>query len=51
MTIDLSKLDLLIGVATNGVFTGIGVTMGAYFAKNHIIKKIKKIKKRVSEWI
>lgn len=41
--VELSETSLLIGLAINGIFTGIGVAIGTWIANSHIIAKIKSI--------
>ena len=44
---NISKVDVYIGLAMNGVFTGLGCAIGTYFANNHIIEKSKKLMQRL----
>jgi len=37
--LSVSKLEILIGLAVNGIFTGLGVSIGAYLADKHLIKR------------
>lgn len=51
MQIDLNGWNVYIAIIINGIFTGLGVALGTYFANNHIVKKtellIKKIKNKL----
>jgi hypothetical protein len=51
MQIDLNVWNVYIVIIINGIFTGLGVALGTYFANNHIVKKMellfKKIKKKL----
>lgn len=40
----LTKFDVYFVIVLNGLFTGIGVTLGVYLTNKHIIKRLKKIK-------
>ena len=47
MTIDINSYDLYIGLAINGIFTGLGVAIGTYIANNAVIRHGKKLRKRI----
>ena len=50
LVIDINKWEVYYGLAINGLFTGIGATIGTYLAQNHVINKTKKLfKKKESE--
>jgi len=38
--IEISKIDVFIGLAINGVFTGLGTAIGSYLATRHITNKV-----------
>jgi hypothetical protein len=44
---NVSKVDVYMLIILNGIFTGLGVSIGAYFANNHLIKKVEKLHKRI----
>jgi hypothetical protein len=39
----ISPINLYIGMAISGIFTGIGVAVGTYIAEKYILSKTKKI--------
>lgn len=41
--VEITSTNLLLGLAINGIFTGIGVAIGTYLAQNHIIKKAEQL--------
>ena len=45
--VEISAPTLLIGLAINGIFTGIGVAIGTYLANKHIINAIEKVGEKV----
>jgi hypothetical protein len=36
----IERIDIYIGVAINGIFTGLGVAIGTWLAQNHILDKL-----------
>lgn len=36
---NISKLDVYVGLAISGLFTGLGAALGAYLANNQIVKR------------
>jgi hypothetical protein len=44
---DLSTFDVYIGLAINGVFTGLGSALGSYIATKHILERMEKLSKRI----
>jgi hypothetical protein len=36
----IEKFDIYIGIAVNGIFTGLGVALGNWVAQKHIIEKM-----------
>lgn len=42
----LEKLDLILLLITNGIFTGLGTAIGSYFANKHVIELIGKLKNK-----
>ena len=46
MILSLNKFDIYFGLAINGVMTGLGASIGTYFAQAHIIKKSEKLVKK-----
>jgi len=59
MAVTLTPITILLGLAINGVFTGIGVAVGTWIANKHIVSrmeninkdKIKGIKNRLGSYI
>ena len=45
MAVTLTPITILLGLAINGVFTGIGVAVGTWIANHHIIARAEKINK------
>lgn len=41
--VEITGINLLLGLAINGIFTGIGVALGTYFVNNHLVQKIEKL--------
>lgn len=39
MIIDINSFNIYLLLILNGIFTGLGVAIGTYFAQSHIIKK------------
>lgn len=46
MIMDLTKADILLGLAINGIFTGLGTAIGIYLANKHVIEGFGKIKSK-----
>ena len=42
---EISNITIYTGLAVNGIFTGLGATVGTFLANHGIIKSIKGIKK------
>ena len=47
----ISPLNLYIGLAISGIFTGIGVAVGTYIAEKYILNKTKKLIKALEDKI
>lgn len=45
--VEISTPSLLIGLAINGIFTGLGVAIGTWFANKHIVNKLEKVGEKV----
>ena len=45
----INPINLYIGMAISGVFTGIGVAVGTYIAEKYILNKTKKLIKALEE--
>jgi len=45
----LTKTDVLVGLAINGIFTGLGTAIGSYLANKQVIERLAKIKKKISK--
>lgn len=45
----LDNFNVYWTIAINGIFTGLGVSLGSYFAQSHIINRSKKIVKKISK--
>lgn len=43
----ISKFDIYLGLALNGLFSGLGSAIGVYFANKHIVKKSEKLMRRI----
>jgi hypothetical protein len=43
----LEKIDLYIGMAVAGLFTGLGSTLGSYLINKHLIKNLENISKKL----
>ena len=43
----LSKADLWIGLAINGIITGFAVAIGNYLAQKHFIERLRKLLRAV----
>ena len=43
----IEKIDLYIGMAIAGIFTGLGSAIGNYLANRHIIESIIKLKSKI----
>jgi len=43
----LTRTDILLGLAINGIFTGLGTAIGVYVANKHVIEGIGKLKNKV----
>jgi hypothetical protein len=43
----IENINLYIGMAIAGIFTGLGSAIGNYLAQKHAIEKIEKIKQRL----
>lgn len=41
--VELTTINIFVGLAFNGLFTGIGTALGVYFANKHIIQGSGKI--------
>ena len=41
--VEISSTNLLLGLAINGIFTGIGVAIGTWVANRHIITRAEKL--------
>ena len=46
----LSKFDIYIALAFNGLATGLGSAVGTYLANKHLIEGSKKILNKVKTW-
>jgi hypothetical protein len=44
---NISKIDIYLGLAITGVFSGLGSAVGNYFANQHLIKGTKKLMRRL----
>jgi len=42
--VELTPITILLGLAINGVFTGMGVAIGTWISNRHIIKRMENIK-------
>ena len=43
----ISRIDVYVGIALNGVFAGLGASLGSYLANKHLIERSKKIIRRL----
>lgn len=43
----ISKIDVYIGLALNGLFTGLGAALGTYLANKHVIENAKKLIQKI----
>lgn len=41
--VEITSTNLLLGLAINGIFTGIGVAIGTWIANRHIITRAEKL--------
>lgn len=51
MAIDLSSLNVYLVLAVNGLFCGLGSSIGTYIAQKHLIGIPNKLKKRIKKKI
>lgn len=42
-SISITKLDVYLGLAVGGLFTGLGAALGTYLANKHVIDGTKKL--------
>jgi len=45
----LDDLNIYWTIAVNGIFTGLGVSIGTYLAQTHIINRSRKLAKKISK--
>lgn len=45
----IQPINLYVGMAISGIFTGIGVAVGTYIAEKYILSKTKKLMKILEE--
>ncbi len=43
----ISKVDVYMGLAISGLFSGLGAALGSYFANKHVIERGRRIVKRI----
>ncbi|MFA6190655.1 MAG: hypothetical protein WC711_04085 [Candidatus Staskawiczbacteria bacterium] len=41
--LNLANINIYVALAVNGIFTGLGVAIGTYFAQNHVIGRLQKL--------
>ena len=46
---NISKFDVYVGLALNGIFSGLGCAIGNYFANTHIIKRSQKLINKIRQ--
>lgn len=51
METGIQPINLYIGMAISGIFTGIGVAVGTYIAEKYILTKTKKLIKKLEDKI
>ena len=49
--VEISSTNILIGLAINGVFTGIGTAIGNYFANRHIVSAYERLLKKKNKFL
>lgn len=49
METGIQPINLYVGMAISGIFTGIGVAVGTYIAEKYILSKTKKLMKVLEE--
>lgn len=47
--IEISTLNVLIGLAVNGIFTGLGAAIGTWVAQKGVIDRFSKIKNKIKK--
>lgn len=49
-SIEITPFNVLLGLAINGIFSGLGTAIGIYIANKHIIKKVGMFKRKISNF-
>lgn len=47
--LEINTLNVLVGLAVNGIFTGIGAAIGTWVAQKGFIERLSKIKKNIKK--
>lgn len=45
--VEISTINVLVGLAINGIFTGLGAAIGTWVAQKGFIERFSKLKKKV----
>ncbi len=45
----ITKVDVLIGLAINGIFTGVGTAIGSYLATKHVTERLERAVNKLKE--
>jgi hypothetical protein len=48
-TLQITPLSILLGLAINGIFSGLGTAIGIYIANKHVIATIGKLKNKLKK--